>query len=463
MNSQVPGSLLHPGLVPVWQAARGRLDRFGSQRRGRIALPKLDQQSILALESLIGRKLGKLLDLADLEASLVERKIGSDLCDALTRLRHPPSQEAARRRAGRARSQAAREALTRAVSPWTEPWAAAWAESVVSAGLLANLDSRAVETLMDDVRRLLDHLDRAERPSISRTELAAVLYGSAHALDQGEKRAAFAAHALRHMLSVKPDDSTGRADGDAEQQQSAGVSTTAAPGQPEADADALSQSAAAEDRTAAAAAMPVLGQRELWEAVGVLPDRVSAPVLTWRLPVVGGSPLDKQIGAASAGSLPVHVSLFALLRYPVAVPPLTPVLVVENPRLVEAAAERSLPIGVVTSNGNPSTAVTVLLEQLLRSGASVWYHGDFDAPGIGICRRMHENGCKPWMMDAVDYKNTVRLAQRTGAQLAVDTSGDCGTTPWDPSLREAFNSRRLIVHEESVIDSVLNGFLSRSQ
>ena len=182
---------------------------------------------------------------------------------------------------------------------------------------------------------------------------------------------------------------------------------------------------------------------------GILRDRVSAPALTWSLPVVGESFLDEQTRSASAGGLPLHISLFALLRYPITVPRQTRILVVENPRLVEAAAERRLPSCVITSNGNPSTAVTTLLQQLYKSGASIWYHGDIDTPGIGICRRMYQDGATPWMMDASDYEDAIGLAEQAGTQLELDPE-NCGSTPWDPQLREVFGRRRYIIHEEFV-------------
>ena len=162
-----------------------------------------------------------------------------------------------------------------------------------------------------NVRRLLDRLDQAGPPRLSRTELASALYGSAHALDRGRSPTTAIERALRHR--------TGSLDGrelDGRQ----------------------------------------LDGRQLWEEAGILTDRVSAPALTWSLPAVGTSPLDEQIRAASAGALPVHISLLALRAYPVTVPRHTPVLVVENPRLVEAAAERNRRSCVVATNGNPSTA-----------------------------------------------------------------------------------------------------------
>ena len=400
----LPDSLLDPGLAPVWEAVRRQLDRFGTRRRGTIARPPLSPSSTLTLESLLGHKPNQRLDLARLDEALVKLKIGETLCGALTRLGHPPSETAAQRRAARLRSREAREALNRAVASWDEPWTSEWAEGMARAGLIGDLDSRDVERLTDDVRRLLDHLDQMQAGT-SRTELAATLFGSAHALDEGEKRAAAMTQALRYRVE-------------------GGFH---------------------------------LKRRALWEVAGILPDRVSAPVLTWSLPAVRGSVLDEQTRSASAGGLPLHISVFALQKYPITVPQHTQVLVVENPRLVEAAAERRLPGCVITSNGNPSTAVTTLLQQLRESGAAIWYHGDFDTPGIAICCRMYEDGATPWMMDASDYEDAIDLARETGIQLERD-SRDCGITPWDPSLRAAFRRHRLIIHEEFVLDSVLDRF-----
>ena len=256
-----------------------------------------------------------------------------------------------------------------------------------------------------DVRRLLDHLAEAANHGVGRTQLAATLFGSAHALDRGRKLTTAAESALRHRI----EGGTG------------------------------------------------LEGRELWEAAGILADRVSAPVLTWSIPVAGTSPLDVQIRAATSGALPIHLSLVAMQRYPVSVPGGSRVLVVENPRLVEAAAERELPSCVVTTNGNPTTAVWTLLNQLQRSDAHLLYHGDFDAAGLAICGRMHAGGCEPWMMDASDYEAAVEMATQSGVRLERE-SRPCGSTPWDPALQEAFAHLRLIVHEEFVLDGVLDRF-----
>ena len=405
-DRRVPDSLLDPGLAQVWEAVRRQLDRFGSRRRGSIARPDLDPSNNLTLRSLLGHKPTSRLDLAELEEALVRLNIGENLSDALTRLGHPPSEDAARRRAARLRSREARDTLSRGVVLWDEPWVPQWADEMVRTGVIGDLDSQGVEDLMADVRRFLDYLGCIELSGISRTELAATLFGSAHALDVRKKRAAAITQALRY-----------REEGGFQ-----------------------------------------LKRRALWEKAGILPDRVSAPVLTWFLPTAGGSVLDEQTRSASTGGLPLHISLLALQKYPITVPQQTPILVVENPRLVEAAAERRLPSCVITSNGNPSTAVTTLLQQLRKSGASIWYHGDFDMSGIGICHRMYQDGATPWMMDASDYEDAIDLAEQAGIRLERDPD-DCGATPWDPELQAAFRHHQRVIHEEFVLDRVLDRFI----
>ncbi len=403
----MPESLLLRSLQPLWAAVRQHLDRFGTDRRGTIARPGLDSDGALAIDSLLGGRLSKRLDLTVIEASLVALGVGEDLDEALTLLGHPPSEEAAKRRADRVRSVAARAALLDSVASWPEPWASEWSDGLISAGGLGGLDSEEVAHLVSSVRRLLDQLDLIEPPGASRTELAAGLFGSSHALDPDTKLASFAERALHHRVE-----------------------------------------------------QPLEG-RELWEAAGVLFDRVSLPVLVWSIPASGASPLDDLIRAAASGSLPLHISLLAMLRHPVVVPSGTSVLVVENPRVVEAAAERRLPNCVVATNGNPTTAVTTLMRQMQRSGALLRYHGDFDATGISICRRMHEAGCTPWMMDASHYEDAVHLAGRSGVTFARSIRG-CGPTPWDPRLESAFDDHRLIVHEEFMLDDMLEAFSQMS-
>ena len=453
-TNQVPESLRQPGLTPLWVSVRRALDRSGTQHRGSITRPTLNPVSRSVLQSLLrsDRKPPKRIDMGKLEDALIACGVGNNLCEALTLLGCPPSRNAALRRAERKRAADARATLYNAMESWQEPWALCWADNITRAGILKSCDDKAVEVLVGDTRRLLDRLNRCEgerlnraagvSAGVSRTELAASLYGSSHALDRGTKRAAAVTHALRLKMSDTLEHLYLKESDDAQESEDT----------QESDTRELKDIGELED----------LNDRELWEMAGILHDRVSAPVLTWSIPVAGLSALDELITAASKASLPVHLSLMALSAFPVIVPHGTQVLVTENPRLVESAAERNLRCCVVSTNGNPTTSVTVLLRQMRDSGASIYYHGDFDSPGLNICRRMHEASCIPWKMNASDYENAIALAAETDVPLEVDT-GKCGPTPWDPTLQKIFTDRRLIIHEEFVIDTVLDGFSALCQ
>lgn len=404
----VPDSLLDKRMDPVWAAARQRLDKGGPTRRGRIRA-KLNAHSRLCLRGLLGREPANTIDLTVLEQALVERGIGSDLDEALSRLGYSPSQEASRRRAERARTAEVQETLDTQTASWPEPWAGQWAKTVKSAGLLSDLNRQETTRLTRRVRIVLDHLNDNPGVVLSRTELAARLYGSAHALDNKEKLSRFVEHALRLRV--------GRSD---------------------------------------------LSGRGLFEHVGIEHCLVSAPVLTWAIPAIRDNSLGKQIYEANLGKLPLHINLYALRQNRIRVPPDTRALVVENPRLVEAAAERNLPVCVIASNGMPATAVTTLVSQLAESRAQLWFHSDFDQAGFRIGNLWYKDGHHPWMMTHTDYLDAVRHAERDRLELPVDDDpGSCGETPWDPELRTTYQNRCLKVHEELLACRVLDRFANR--
>jgi uncharacterized protein (TIGR02679 family) len=234
----------------------------------------------------------------------------------------------------------------------------------------------------------------------SRVDLAAQLFGSAHALDAGTQLEAAATRALAHRLGA---------------------------GQP----------------------------RDLWERAGVHLDLTSGPVLTWRLPVAPMSGLASVVGQATTLGVPLHLSQFALRAHPVTVTAGADVLVVENPRVVEAAAQVDSATAVVAANGNPSAAVRLLIAQLASAGARLRYHGDFDAAGLAICARMHAVGLTPWRMDADDYLAALDAADTDGVDLPVDHT-PAPPTPWHPALRDVFDRERRIVHEERLLTTLID-------
>lgn len=400
----VPESLRDPGLVPLWEAVARRLERSGADNRGRLRVPPLTRSASVSLAALIGRDVGVMVDLIAVESGLVRLGVAADLPAALALLGVPVSSEPAERRAARRQAAEARAEVKAVVGVWPEPWAAEWIDEVVKAGLIRNLTPVDATDLVGRVRRVLDALpvgDDADgtSPPRSRVELAAAVLGDAHALDTGTRLEAAVTRVLRRFV-------------------------------------------------------PERERRDLWEAAGAHLDLLSGPVLTWGLRLIGGGPLAAVTDAAADAALPVHLTQFALRRHPAVVAAGTPVLVAENPRVVEAAAQRGATGAVICTSGNPSGAGVLLLRQLLEAGAELRYHGDFDEPGLAICRRMAELGLTPWRMTSADYLAALASADDQGVTLPVEPT-PCGPTPWDPDLRTVFDDHRRIVHEERVLDDLL--------
>jgi uncharacterized protein (TIGR02679 family) len=392
----VPPSLRSPELDRLWARVRERLEaREGS--RGRLPLPELSPASYLALKSLLARPPRKSLDLAALEAALARLGVGPDLASALAALGQPVSSSQAERRAGRAARRQARQAARELAALWPEPWAGHWIGEVIRAGVFRGQDLAGVTGLLQRIRRVLDHLDTHASTPISRVDLAAQVLGSSHALDSGTREEAAVARALGYKL--------GSAD-----------------------------------------------HRDLWAQAGVHLDLTSAPVLTWRLPLSGA--LAQVTQAALDAGIPVHLSRFALERHPANVPAGSRILVVENPRIVEAAAQRRAETCVVSTNGNPGSAVLLLLGQLRDAQATLHYHGDFDTAGLAICERMMRFGLTPWRMDAADYQAALAAADAEEATLPRERRAP-GPTPWDPALQPLFDRERRIVHEERLLPGLI--------
>lgn len=393
----VPRSLRSPELDPLWARIRDRLERRSAGHRGRLALPALSSPAKLALNALLGRAAGKSVDLAALEAGLVRLGVGDDLASALAALGHELSDAPGRRREERAERAHAR-AVARAIArQWPEPWAGEWIDEAIRAGVLRGHDREQARLLLRQVRAVLDHLAQDRPAPVSRVDLAACVLGSAHALDAGTRVEAAVARALAFKI--------GPAD-----------------------------------------------HRDLWTQAGVHFDLTSAPALTWRLPL-SGELAPVAIAAADAG-IPLHLSRFALEAHPAAVAGGSRILVVENPRLVEAAAQRRAATPVISTNGWPSSAVLLLLTQLRDAGAELCYHGDFDTAGLAICERLARLGLLPWRMRATDYLAALAAADAERAALPTELHAP-GPTPWDPDLREVFDRQRRIVHQERLVHQLI--------
>lgn len=182
-------------------------------------------------------------------------------------------------------------------------------------------------------------------------------------------------------------------------------------------------------------------RRAAWERVGVLADTVSTTVLTLGLRVPG------MLDTAAAYGDPVHLAPWHLRRTDVG-SHTGPVLVVENPAVLEAFAHRfGGRFAVVCTAGWPASVALDLLDRLT---VPLSYHGDLDWRGVEICGWLAQrSGVVPWRMTTVDYRAAPGGQGLTGRRV---------DTPWDPGLAAAMAERGVAVHEEQVLGVLLDAW-----
>lgn len=388
----LPPWVADPALAPVWSRVRSRLERNGLQPSGRVTVELTDRSQRHALGALLGRAMTRdraRIDLADLDQRLRQRSGTGGLIEVVETLTGGPMRDRAGERADRAAGREAPLALARELiaGQWAEPWAEEWVSGLRRTGLLTGRPD--AERVVRDAVAVLRALTDPERPTgSSRVELAARLLGDAHALDEDRPTTQVV---LRGLAAAA----------------GGGVPATAAE------------------------------RRALWEAYGVLPDLVSRTCLTLGLFQTPG---------------PVHITAWDLRRRP-SFGHLAGVtaLVCENPRVLEAVAERGGPGIVVCTSGEPNTVVTEVLALVSAAGAGLRYHGDFDWPGIAIANRVVARfGARPWRMTADDYLRGVR---RDGPLLAGSPVGPS----WDAELGAAMRATGRALHEETLLPDLLHG------
>jgi Protein of unknown function N-terminus (DUF3323)/Protein of unknown function C-terminus (DUF2399) len=189
-------------------------------------------------------------------------------------------------------------------------------------------------------------------------------------------------------------------------------------------------------------------RRDLWDRAGVLVDDLASRVLVLNLPAAGEGLGEWLTGAARYGT-PFQVTLQQLAAHPIRVS-CPQVFVCENPAVLRRACAELGPScpPLVCTEGRPSTAFHRLMGLAVGAGTELWYHGDFDWPGVAIAADVIARyGGRPWRMGASDY----RRAARSGVELG----GDRVDTPWDPGLREAMRAEGHAVYEETVGDQLL--------
>lgn len=408
----------HPDLERVWVLIAERLERAGLEPRGRVSVGDLDRTERRALSDLLGHGVlrdRERVDLGALDVRLRSRAGLGVVAAAETVLARALTDRPAARAARAARREEPRTAYDGWVTehPETATWRLEeWIDGLRRDGVLAR-DPDPAALVRDALSVLWSRrasiLGEDEVRPIARTQLAAELFGDAHALDDDRRLAAVVLRAGRVLAT----------DGDAAH------------------------------------------QREEWERLGVLTDRVSTTCLTlglrseglgprpWSAPAGGGEdPVSARVDAYRVAGAVLHLTwrdLDAGLRFAAG----QSVLVSENPRVVEAAAELQLDdVGFVSTGGRPSLVTLEVLSRLSTAGARLLYHGDFDWAGVAIANDLvHRLGVLPWRMSADDYLALPARLPLHGTRVEA---------AWDGELSAAMAHRGLAVHEEAALPQLLH-------
>ena len=189
-------------------------------------------------------------------------------------------------------------------------------------------------------------------------------------------------------------------------------------------------------------------RRDLWDRAGVLVDDLASRVLVLNLPAEGEGLGEWLTGAARYGT-PFQVTLHQLTTHPIRVS-CPRVFVCENPAVLRrACAELGAACPpLVCTEGRPSTAFHRLMGLAVGAGAELWYHGDFDWPGVAIAADVITRyGGRPWRLSTSDYLSA--------ASEGVRLTGEPVNAPWDPGLLEAMRATGHAVYEETLGDQLL--------
>lgn len=389
-------------------AARKSMERTGGDLAGRISVAEPDDAERKAIIGITGihqpagtKRLT--VPLADLDAA-VRRATGLGLEATLAALggtlRNRPAQVAS--------LAAARAALiaTAEASSLNEScqWYRTWLADQRRDGTLTRLANQGDAMVLGQAIRILEYLEARPAASapIALPALAAQITGDTKALNHGTTLATLILRAFALRASV---------------------------GRP----------ASAAER------------RELWDSSGVMVDDLASRVLVLNVTAEGDGLAEWLTDAARYGT-PFQVTLHQLATHPIRLRH-PRIFVCENPAVLRRACEELGPAcpPVICTEGQPSTAFHRLAQIAMEAGGELWYHGDFDWPGVSIAASVIDrHGARAWRMSASDY-----LAGAKTAAPYVPLTGDPVPTPWDPELRETMRETGRAVYEETVTDQLL--------
>jgi uncharacterized protein (TIGR02679 family) len=402
-------------LVPLRKRLRQRFERGAlDENIDRFRLSNLTVEEHSALASLQGRPVrlssSMEVDVHAIDAALQRAGIATSLREALEKIDGPIVHIETSRRQLEA-------TWSGIIDSCGHPGLAKFLRAPVGIGLLKRLSGRDPEAAAQLCGRADRVLESLPVSGMTRAQLAADTLGDAHALDNGQPTATIVLAVWRQVVAplVEVEDTlaTSQDDGDVQH----GIKDERA--------------------------------RDVWARAGVLVNELARPALFLNL----SASCNRNIVYASGE--PSYASLRLLLRSP---PCWTiadqDVFVCENPNLVAIAAdelgERCAPM--VCTEGMPAAAQRTLLTQLVRAGARLRYHGDFDWPGLRIGNHvMREFGARPWHFGVSEYTAAVQSAPRPGHPLR----GTEVLASWDEALSAMMRAHQLAIAEESVAATLL--------
>jgi uncharacterized protein (TIGR02679 family) len=202
-------------------------------------------------------------------------------------------------------------------------------------------------------------------------------------------------------------------------------------------------------------------QRALWETAGAIQDDMASQVLVLGVTAVPSHPLGRWLSEAAATGTPFRVTLQQLDSMPVE-PMADQVFVCENPSVLRAAVSSHGPGGgcdagcrrdrtsLICTEGTASAACHRLLAALARTGAPVYWRGDFDWTGLrAVADAIARYDARPWRMGLADYD--AALASGPTERLR----GPAADSPWDPPLAHRMTQTGRAVMEERLIPALL--------
>ncbi|TNC25057.1 TIGR02679 domain-containing protein [Amycolatopsis alkalitolerans] len=414
MSPAVPAWLADPALEPVWRRLAEALEKRGLTPTGIVEVTGLDRAGRHAVSGLVGKPVHKdrvRIDLTTVDIFLRERSGIGGLRSVVEAVRGAPLVDRPALRSARSASREAPYVTARAWLAAHPDANLAWADEWL-AGLRRTGYLRRRPNAVALVERALEVL--ADRFTAGGTGNAGVVGVDAEPSPVADGRSADVVSRVELAARVCGDAHALDADRPLAHLVLRGIAA----------AHGIDVSASA------------AGRRNLWERAGVRSDSVSSTCLTFGV----------RDGVR-------HLTPWDLARTPVRPVPGADVLVCENPRVLEAFAERRREVIVVCTAGEPNL-VTLDVLRALRGTVTLRYHGDFDWPGIAIANRLvHTLDVQPWLMTAADYRDAVDALRDR-----LDLGGAPVIPAWDPDLGEAMTSAGVAVHEESVLDTLVATF-----